>query len=166
MAWRWQRSGVPFRLLTRIGDDRPEVFQDFLDRHDIPAEPDLVEPGRSASIDIVIQPDLQPWMDNYVEGVWATLRLRPDEEALVGSARTVHLVLSRARSASSGAWRGRIDARRRGHGDSRFRHYTVERFADTMTDVDVGFVGWPGGLEDPAVDGSARSRTTCAGSSS
>ncbi len=34
-----------------------------------------------------------------------------------------------------------------------FRHYTVERFADTMTDVDVGFVGWPGGLEDPVVDG-------------
>ena len=34
-----------------------------------------------------------------------------------------------------------------------FRHYTVERLADTMADVDIGFVGWPGGLDDPAVAG-------------
>ena len=26
-----------------------------------------------------------------------------------------------------------------------FRHYTLERMAGTMTDVDIGFVGWPGG---------------------
>ena len=155
MAWRWRRSGVPFRLLTRVGDDRPEVFRAFLDRHGIPAEPGLIAPGRSASIDIVIQPDLQPWMDNYVEGVWATLRLRPDEEALVGSARTVHLVLVEGairelrRLAEAGSTRGvEVTADFLG-----FRHYTVERFADTMADVDIGFVGWPGGLEEPAVDG-------------
>ena len=36
MAWHWRQAGLPFHLLTRIGDDRPEVFLDFLDRHGIP----------------------------------------------------------------------------------------------------------------------------------
>jgi fructoselysine 6-kinase len=155
IAWRWRHSGLPFRLLTRVGDDRPGVFRDFLDRHRIPVEPGLVAPGRSASIDIVIRPDLQPWMDNYVEGVWATLRLRPDEEALVRSAASVHLVLVEGairelrRLAEAGSTRGvEVTADFLG-----FRHYTVERFADTMADIDIGFVGWPGGLDDPAVDG-------------
>jgi len=155
MAWHWRRDGIPFRLLTRIGDDRPEVFRAFLDRHRIPVEPGLVAPGRSASIDIVIQPDLQPFMDHYVEGVWATLTLRPDEEALVRTARSVHLVLVEGairelrRLADDGATGGvEVSADFLG-----FRHYTVDRFADTMTDVDIGFVGWPGGLDDPTVDG-------------
>ena len=32
-------------------------------------------------------------MDNFVEGVWATFRLTPDEEALVPAVRGVHFVL-------------------------------------------------------------------------
>jgi sugar/nucleoside kinase (ribokinase family) len=155
MAWQWRRSGVPFRLLTRVGDDRPEVFQAFLDRHGIPVQPGLVVPGPSASIDIVIQPDLQPFMDNYVEGVCASLRLGPDEEALVHAGAGLHLVLVEGairelrRLAASGLTRGvEVTADFLG-----FRHYTVERFADTMTDVDIGFVGWPGEPDDPAVDG-------------
>ncbi len=155
MAWQWRRSGVPFRLLTRVGDDRPEVFRAFLDRHGMPVGPGLVVPGRSASIDIVIRPDLQPHMDHYVEGVCASLRLGPDEEALVREAEGVHLVLVEGairelrRLAADGLTRGvEVTADFLG-----FRHYTLERFADTMTDVDVGFVGWPGGPEDPEVDG-------------
>ena len=42
MAWQWRRAGVPFRLVSRVGDDRPEVFRAFLDRHGIPTEPSLV----------------------------------------------------------------------------------------------------------------------------
>jgi fructoselysine 6-kinase len=155
IAWQWRRSGVPFRLLSRVGDDRPEVFRAFLERHAIPSEPGLVEPGRSASIDIVIQPDLQPYMDNFVEGVWETFRLPPDEEALVSGAAGVHVVLVEGairelrRLATAGRIRGvEVTADFLG-----FRHYTVERLADTMADVEVGFVGWPGGLDDPAVSG-------------
>ncbi|HEY6569824.1 MAG TPA: carbohydrate kinase family protein [Candidatus Limnocylindrales bacterium] len=155
MAWRWRGSGVPFRLLSRVGDDRPEVFRAFLDRHDIPSEPGLVAPGRSASIDIVIQPDLQPWMDNFVEGVWATFRLLPDEELLVAASGGLHVVLV------EGAIR---ELRRLGEGGLisgtevtadflAFRHYSVARMADTMADVDIGFVGWPGELDDPTVAG-------------
>jgi fructoselysine 6-kinase len=155
MAWQWRRSGVPFRLLSRVGDDRPDVFRSFLDRHGIAAEPGLVTPGRSASIDIVIRPDLQPWMDNFVEGVWETFQLTPDEERLLASGAGMHLVLVEGairelrRLASLGLTRGlEVSA-----DFLSFRHYTLQRFAGTMTDVDVGFVGWPGDTSDDDVHG-------------
>jgi sugar/nucleoside kinase (ribokinase family) len=155
MAWQWRRSRVPFRLLSRVGDDRPDVFRGFLDRHGIPSEPGLVTSGRSASIDIVIQPDLQPFMDNFVEGVWETFRLPPEEEALVRGAGSLHLVLVEGAIrelrwlATAGLLAGvEVTADFLG-----FRHYTVERLANTMADVDIGFVGWPGGLDDDAVAG-------------
>ena len=34
-----------------------------------------------------------------------------------------------------------------------FRHYTLERLAETMRHVDLGFIGWPGAEDDPTVDG-------------
>ena len=57
MAWAWSGAGLPFTLLTRIGDDDPDLFRDFLDRHRIrlcPAHWSGL--GPSASIDIVIRP--------------------------------------------------------------------------------------------------------------
>jgi fructoselysine 6-kinase len=155
MAWQWRRSGVPFRLLSRVGEDRPDVFRAFLDRHGIPSEPGLVAPGASASIDIVIQPDLQPFMDHFVEGVWATFRLTRDEEARLADARGVHLVLVEGaiRELRRQALAGHMADVEVTADFLGFRHYTVERFADTMTDVDVGFVGWPGGLDDADVHG-------------
>lgn len=155
MAWRWRRSGLLFRLLSRVGDDRPDVFRAFLDRHAIPTEPALVTPGRSASIDIVIRPDLQPWMDNFVEGVWETFRLTPAEEALLPDAGGLHVVLVEGairelnRLAAAGRTRGlEVSA-----DFLSFRHYTLGRFAGTMSDVDIGFVGWPGGTRDDGVRG-------------
>ena len=155
MAWWWRQSGLPFRLLSRVGDDRPDVFRAFLDRHAIPASPELVEPGRSASIDIVIRPDLQPWMDNFVEGVWETFRLTPAEETLLARGAGLHLVLVEGairelrRLASLGLTQGlEVTA-----DFLSFRHYTLQRFAGTMADVDLGFVGWPGGTQDDDVRG-------------
>ncbi len=155
MAWQWRRAGVPFRLLSRVGDDRPDVFRAFLDRHGIPSQAGLVAPGRSASIDIVIQPDLQPYMDNFVEGVWATYRLLPEEEALVAGAAGIHLVLVEGaiRELRRLATDGLTDGLEVSADFLSFRHYTVERMADTMADVDIGFVGWPGEPDDPAVAG-------------
>jgi len=40
MAWAWSRAGFPFRLLSRIGDDDPDRFLDFLARHGIDSLPD------------------------------------------------------------------------------------------------------------------------------
>jgi sugar/nucleoside kinase (ribokinase family) len=156
MAWHLRDEPDPWLLLTRVGDDRPEVFLDFLGRHGIAHAPrSIVGRGASASIDIVIQPDLQPYMDNFVEGVWATYRSTPGEEALVAGARRLHLVLVE----------GAIRELERLHAAGLteeievtadflgFRHYTVERFARTMLAVDVGFVGWPGAIEDPVLAG-------------
>lgn len=156
MAWAWRQAGFPFHLLTRIGDDRPEVFLDFLDRHGIPYSPgSIVAAGPSASIDIVIQPDRQPHMDHFVEGVWAGLRLVDEEAALIAAGERLHAVLVEGVVAEI----HRLgDAGLLGHLTVSadflgFRHYTVERFARTMTHVDIGFVGWPGALDDPTVAG-------------
>jgi sugar/nucleoside kinase (ribokinase family) len=153
MAWHLGRAGRPWHLLTRVGDDRPDVFETFLGRHGLPATPDLVARGPSASIDIVIQPDLQPLMDNFVEGVWAAYRSTPEEEAVIEGAERLHAVLVE----------GAIRELERLHREGRlahlevsadflgFRHYTVERFAATMRAVDIGVVGWPGRPDDPTV---------------
>jgi sugar/nucleoside kinase (ribokinase family) len=160
MAWHWARAGEPFLLLSRVGDDRPGVFTDFLRRHAIPHSPDLVGRGASASIDIVIQRDLQPHMDNFVEGVWASFASTPAEEALIAASERLHLVLVEGaiRELERLAAEGVVEA-----GGARgpevtadflgFRHYTVERFAATMRSVDLGFVGWPGARDDPRLAG-------------
>lgn len=156
MAWHWRRAGEGFHLLSRIGDDRPEVFRSFLARHGIPHSAEtIVGRGASASIDIVIRRNLWPHMDNFVEGVWATYRCTPDEEALVTGGRRLHLVLVegaiRELERLSGAGLTRhLEVTSDFLG---FRHYTVERFATTMRAVDVGFIGWPGAVDDPVVTG-------------
>jgi sugar/nucleoside kinase (ribokinase family) len=156
MAWHLRDEADPWHLLTRVGDDRPDVFLEFLGRHGIAhSAASIVGRGASASIDIKIQPDLQPHMDNFVEGVWAAYRSTPDEERLIAGARRLHLVLV------EGAIRELDRLWAAGHTEGLevsadflgFRHYTVERFAATMRAVDVGFVGWPGALDDPVVGG-------------
>ena len=156
MAWAWRRAGFDGHLLTRIGDDRPDVFLEFLGRHGIPYSPgSIVGAGPSASSDIVIQVDRQPHMDHFVEGVWANLRLTDEETALVAGADRFHAVLVEGaiaevhRLGEAGALRHLVvSADFLG-----FRHYTVERFARTMAHVDLGFVGWPGDPADPVVAG-------------
>ncbi len=154
MAWHLRDEPDPWHLLTRVGDDRPEVFLDFLARHSIAHSPgSIVGRGPSAAIDIAIQPDLQPHMDNFVEGVWATYRSTPEEEALVAGAQRIHLVLVEGaiRELDRLHAAGLTDVAQVTADFLGFRHYTVERFAETMRAVDVGFVGWPGTLDDPVV---------------
>ena len=93
MAYHWAQQRVPFRLLSRVGDDHTELFQSFLERHGIQALPSLVAPGVSASIDIVMRADRQPWMDNFVDGVWSGFHLTPEEESTVRSAGRMHCVM-------------------------------------------------------------------------
>jgi fructoselysine 6-kinase len=153
MAWHWRRSATPFSLCSRVGDDDPGVFRAFLARHGVPHTPELVARGPSASIDIRILPDLQPYMDNFVEGVWASFALTPAEERRVRDGTRLHVVLVEgairelARLASVRALDGlEVSADFLG-----FRHYTPARLADTMRAVQVGFVGWPGSPDDPGV---------------
>ena len=158
MAWHWARAGEPFTLVSRVGDDQPAVFTEFLARHGIACTPALVGRGASASIDIVIQPDLQPHMDNFVEGVWASFASTPAEEELIAASPRLHLVLVEGaiRELSRLASLGVVGAESGPEVTADFlgfRHYTVERLAQTMRAVDIGFVGWPGAADDPVVGG-------------
>jgi fructoselysine 6-kinase len=129
------------------------VFRPFLDRHSIPVAPELETPGASASIDIEIRADLQPFMDNFVEGVWASFALTPGEVARARARTRLHAVLVEGaireldRLAAGGDLAGvEVTADFLG-----FRHYSPARLADTFRVVDVGFIGWPGRPGDPEV---------------
>jgi sugar/nucleoside kinase (ribokinase family) len=156
MAWAWSRAGIPFTLLSRIGDDDPDLFRDFLVRHGITCLPgSLVGSGPSASIDIVIQADRQPHMDHFVGGVWDSLTLTGEEMTVIGAAQRLHVVLVEGaietlERLGAGGHLGHLQVTADFLG---FRHYTVERFARTLRRVDIGFVGWPGDPDDPTVHG-------------
>jgi sugar/nucleoside kinase (ribokinase family) len=155
MAYHWAQRGVPFRLLSRIGDDHAELFLGFLERHGIRALPSLVTPGVSASIDIVMRADRQPWMDNFVEGVWGGFDVTADEGIVVRAAGRMHCVLVDAvadeveRLGAAGGLDG-VEV----SGDFlSFRHYDLARFARTMQWLTTGFIGWPAAADDPVVRG-------------
>lgn len=153
MAWHWARSGFPFRFLSRAGDDDRTLVGRFLSDSGINAEPGLFAPGASASIDIVTRPDRQPWMDNFVEGVWSGLRLSDAEVAVLAASARLHAVLVEPVIAEL----ERLDAEGRLSGIEvsadflSFRHYDLSRFERTMGFVSIGFVGWPGRRDDPEV---------------
>lgn len=156
MAYHWASAGVPACLFTRIGDDVPEVFLDFLRRHRIDHVPtSIVAPGSSCSIDIELGADRQPWMDHFVEGVWTDFHLLGDEERLLAGAVRLHAVLVDpvVREVERLGAAGRLDHLAVSGDFLSFRHYTLDRFADTMRHLQLGFVGWPGEPEDPVVVG-------------
>ena len=159
VAWHWRTLGLPFRLITRVGDAEADLFLDMLGRHGIEADPaSIVAIGPSASIDVEFLPDRQPWMDHYVQGVCGDLRFTADEARLLAGAGRLHAILVEGVIAEIdrlGAG-GQLDHLEVVADFLGFRHYTVERFADTMRWVDLAIVGWPGAPSDPTVDGLRR----------
>jgi sugar/nucleoside kinase (ribokinase family) len=154
VAWHWRFLGVPFHLITRVGDAEADTFLGMLDRHGIGHSPgSIVAAGRSASIDIEFLPDRQPWMDDYVQGVCGDLRLTGEEEHLLSGARHLHAILVEGVIAELTRLgeRGRLDHLEVVADFLGFRHYTPERFADTMRWVDLAIVGWPGAPDDALV---------------
>ena len=95
VAWHWRSLGLPFRLVSRIGDEDATLFLEMLDRHEIDygSRDAIVRDGPSASIDIEILPDREIWMDHYVEGVCADLRFTAQDEALLKSTKRLHAIL-------------------------------------------------------------------------
>lgn len=157
MAWQWRRLGRGFELLTRVGSLDGGPIKAFLDRHGIAtvSRKELAVSGDSSAIDIEILPDRQPHMDNFVPGVWADYRLTARERDSLRTAKRLHVVLVEGaiaeleRLAADGALAGMwVSADFLG-----FRHYTLERLAETMRHVDLGFIGWPGAEDDPTVAG-------------
>jgi sugar/nucleoside kinase (ribokinase family) len=156
VAWHWRSLDVPFRLVTRVGDGEAELFTAMLDRHGIAYDRrSIVAPGPSASIDIEFQADRQPWMDHYVQGVCGDLRFTAEEERALAGAQHLHAILVEGVIAEIGRLgaTGRLDHLEVVADFLGFRHYTVDRFADTMRWVDLAFVGWPGSPTDATVAG-------------
>ena len=154
MAYHWAAAGKEFLLQTRIGSSDQHLFVPFLERNRIPHLPaSLVAPGESSSIDIRIGIDRQPQMDNYVEGVWEVVHSTAEELAALTSATHWHTVLVEGAIAEL----GRLSAS--GHLAQLmvsadflgFRHYTPERFRDTLAHLDLAFIGWPGSREDASL---------------
>jgi sugar/nucleoside kinase (ribokinase family) len=157
MAWHWRRLGRGFELLTRVGASDGGPIKAFIDRHGIAtvSRKELAASGSSSAIDIEILPDRQPHMDNFVSGVWEDYRLTARERDSLRTAKRLHVVLVEGaiaelgRLAADGALAGvAVSADFLG-----FRHYTVDRLAETMAHVDLGFIGWPGAEDDPIVAG-------------
>jgi sugar/nucleoside kinase (ribokinase family) len=159
VAWHWRRLDLPFRLVSRIGDGEAAMFLEMLGRHGIEIVRDsIVVRGPSASIGIEFLPDREIWMDDYVEGVCADLRFTAEEERLLAGARRLHAILVEGVIAEIDRL-GR--AGQLGHLEVvadflGFRHYALERFADTMRWVDLAIVGWPGEPSDATVEGLRR----------
>jgi sugar/nucleoside kinase (ribokinase family) len=157
MAWHWRQLGRPFTLLTRVGAADGGVIERLLSRHAmaVASPQELATPGASSAIDIEILPDRQPYMDNFVSGVWEDYRLTLRERDSLRGAKRLHAILVEgaiaelARLAADGALAG-LDVSADFLG---FRHYTVERLAETMRHVDLGFIGWPGAEDAPEVAG-------------
>jgi sugar/nucleoside kinase (ribokinase family) len=154
VAWHWRSLGLPFTLITRVGDGEAALFLDTLERHGIDHVPgSIVAAGPSASIDIEFLPDRQPSMDNYVQGVCGDLRFTLDEDGLLGGAQRLHAILVEGVIAEL---ERQGEAGRLAHLEVAadflgFRHYTVDRFAATMRWVDLAIVGWPGQPGDATV---------------
>lgn len=151
MAFHWSRAGRPFRLLSRIGTDHAALFETFLSRHAIRAVDGLVVQGATASIDITIRADRQPWMDHFVEGVWADMRLTGHDERVVNAAHRLHCVM---------VDRVADELDRLGEADLLSgvavsadlldaRHYTPDRLTRTLRHIELAFIGWPGDPADP-----------------
>jgi len=156
MAYAWAQLGLPFRFLTRVGTDDGGVVTAFLRRHGIAHLPaSITAPGVSASIDVVFRADRQPYMDHFVEGVWAGFHLTAEEESEVAAASSLHCVLVDPVVAEVHRLGGQgALAHLPVSGDFLdLRHYTLERFAATMPHLTIGFVGWPGDPRDPVVQG-------------
>lgn len=153
MAYHWSQRGARCELISRVSPDGAELFETFLDRHDIAATTSLVRPGAACTVDVRFGDDRQPRMDNFVEGVLDGFRLTTAETDRVVSGVPAHLVLVDVIDHEL-----RRLAHERQLGSSRLtgdflslRHFTPRRFTESLAQLEVGFVGWPGDPADLAV---------------
>ena len=154
MAYHWAAAGKAFLLQTRIGSSDQELFVPFLERNGIPHLPaSLVAPGESSSIDIRIGEDRQPQMDNYIDGVWEVVHCTTEELASLAAATHWHTVLVEGAIAELERLTvaGHLAHVQVSADFLGFRHYTPERFRDTLAHIDLAFLGWQGAREDASL---------------
>jgi sugar/nucleoside kinase (ribokinase family) len=150
-----RRAGLRPNLVSRVGNDADGVLlREFLTRHDIAHDAAaIVRDGSTSSIDVAIDANEQPVMENFVEGVWHDFVLTPDEQREIAASRHVHAVMvgrvatELDRIGSLGLLRNPVVSA----DFLSFRRYSLERFAEAMRHIDIAFIGWPGEPDDPIV---------------
>ncbi len=154
MAYHWATLGRAVVLVGRFGVADTDVFAGFAARHGIALSADAAVAGVSSSIDIEFRSDGQPWMDGFVEGVNAELRLTAAEVAPIAAGAPTHAVLVDVVDAEVRrlADTGLFEASTVSGDFLDFRHMTTARFRATAAALDLAFVGWPGDPDDPQVD--------------
>jgi fructoselysine 6-kinase len=152
MALHWRRAGRPFLFLTRVGAADSGAIIHFLQQHRIEHFAASVRaPGRTASIDITIRPDNQPWMENFQAGVWETFQLLPAEEAVLRGSKKMHTVLvdGMIRELIRLGERGILEKVQVSADFLDFRHMDGRRFKQLLKHIDLAFIGWPGEIDAP-----------------
>ncbi|MFK7802550.1 MAG: PfkB family carbohydrate kinase [Anaerolineae bacterium] len=154
MSYHWQQLDLTFTLLTRFGSDETSLFQTYFKQNEIRYLPkSAVKTGPSAGIDVMIQDDRQPWMDNYDEGVTADFSLDDHERTLLKKADWAHFILVEGLITELEAMgkSGELENVQISADFFDFRHFTIERFCQLMRWVDIAFVGWPKEEDHPTV---------------
>lgn len=153
-AFHLQRLGANPLLLTRIGTENAEIFQQFFETNPISILPDsIVTSGRSASIEIEVQPSGEAVMSNFKMGVWQNFRLTQAEEQLLAQAGHIHSVLVDGvlaeflRAGQEGLLKNACVSA----DFLSFRDFTIDSFSQLMQHINVAFIGWKDALSDPTI---------------
>lgn len=156
ISYHWRQLEVPFTLLTRIADDKPHYFLDFYERHEVQLLPaSLIKQGKAGSSDIYIRPDGEVFMDNWVEGVGADLKLDRAEMALIRQSDSLHafLIDSVVGELKRLNALGYLRTTRVSGDFFDFSPFDLVTFRETMQYIDIGFIGWQKELADAMMIG-------------
>jgi fructoselysine 6-kinase len=155
VAYHLQMRGLEPFLLSRVGNDAAGArLLAFLRAHGIAHDARCITTeGATSSIDITMQADRQPAMDNFIEGVWDGFRLSESEEHVASCAARLHTVMVGAVPAELERI-GELGQLRDAFVSAdflSFRRYPIERFANALRHIDLAFIGWPGDANDETV---------------
>jgi len=151
-AYHLQQLGASPLLITRLGSDDAAVIERFLAAHHIAVHPDqLLHPGACAAIEVAVDAAGAARVYGFEPGVWANYRLTPAQEASLATAHHVHVVLTAPviaefmRLYAQGALQHPLVSA----DFLALYDFDTVSFAETVSSVDVAFVGWQGAPDDP-----------------
>lgn len=153
-AFHLQQLGCEPLLITRIGQERAEVFLSFFERNHISVLTiSLVAEGQPASIQIDIQPSGEAHISNFVQGVWQNFCLTPVEEATLAQATHLHVVLTPPVLPEflRLGQQGKLKLRCVSADFLSFVDFNVEQFTRLLPYLDIAFIGWKGKLSHPTI---------------
>lgn len=153
-AYHLQGLGAAPQLVTRLGEADADTVTHFLTRHQIAVmTAGLLAPGVCARIEIAVDGAGAARVYDFTPGVWAEYRLSAAQEATLAAAQHLHVVLTAPliaefmRLGAQGSFAGTLVS----VDFLALYDFDEGSFAAALRYVDVAFVGWPGAVDDPAL---------------